>query len=777
MAIDEKSLSGYSVARTNRASKAFTILKYSLCTYLAIYVYLNFISTRDSLSLSPEQVILNELESNHAGEWLQKYTDEPSLTGTAKNLADWTKLKFEEYGASASIDTYEVYLSFPHEHDLSLLDSKTNETLYKAPLEEDELSVDPASFKNNTVPTFLGYAANGNVTAEYVYVNYGTKNDFEELKKLGVDVNGKIAIARYGAIFRGLKVKFAQDNGAIGVLLYSDPGDDHGITPANGYKQYPEGPARNDGSVQRGSAQFLGGLGATPGDPTTPGYPSQGDDIKRSDPHQSTGKIPVLPISYREIKPILAKLNGKGAKSPKKWVGELEGYDYSIGPNPKVQLNLYNNQIYNITPIWNVYGEFEGESKDEVILIGNHRDAWVTGASDPHSGSAVLIEVARALGKLKESGYKFKRTIRLASWDGEEQGLLGLTEAGENYSKEFQSKVIAYLNLDSSVSGQHLKLSASPVLNKILKKIASNLLYPKESVGTLLDHFNQETGGKITNLGSGSDYTVFLEHLGIPSVDLGFGQGKGDPIYQYHSSYDSYYWISKFADPGFVYHNLAAKYLSLLIFELNNHEVIEFGLKDYSSDLYSYFNESVDLIPKSWFNEKIDTPNVDENEFFIDEISEGYYFNLIMTHGCHNKVGAMHHHKNKTLSYLVDSIYQDLNKLYNTTVEFDLKGESLQSEYNNRNNLHWWQKIKLHFEIKHHNKLLQYYERNFLYHKGLDGREWFKHIVFASGRFTGYAGQTWPGLREAIEDGDFERLVKWLTIVSKTLKRVETALF
>lgn len=772
--------------------KAVTVTLCILTAYFAVNTVAPWLLHED-VPVDPVEVVLNALKDNYAEEWSREYTSEAHLPGTNFGLVQWTRDKFEEYGLDAVIDTYDIFVSYPESHDLNLLD-KNGSVIYKAPLQEDAIKEDETSYGEGLVPTFLAYGANGNVTAEYIYVNYGSKEDFEKLKDLGVDVKGKIAVARYGAIFRGLKVKFAQEHGAVGVLLYSDPGDDGGITPANGYKQYPNGPARHESSVQRGSVQFLGGVGAAPGDPTTPGYASKGD-VERKDPHDSIGRIPVLPISYREVKPILAKLNGHGVEAPKEWRGELEGYDYHIGPSSNVSLNLYSNQIYNITPLWNVYGTIEGEIKDEVIIIGNHRDAWIKGgAGDPNSGSSALIEVARALGELKKSGYKFKRTIILQSYDGEEYGLLGSTEYGEFLAKQLQKKVVAYLNVDVAVVGRYLGLSASPVLKKVLRKVAKWLPYPVEGIGSLYDHFVKEKGDNIRNLGSGSDYTVFLEHLGIPSADLGFGQGKGDAIYQYHSNYDSFHWMSKFGDKGFVYHNLAAKYLSLLALELSSKEVIDFSIEDYTADLLKYYDQLEQIIPKSWYDKPVSDKAIEEYladadmEDYVYEASSHYYFprlkfyfpELMKPVTCHHdrlmRMNTISNHKNLTFGDLVAHTKKQLISLKEAASYFDDESDELQAQHDHREGLHWWQRIRLHFKIVHHNKLLQYFERNFLYHKGLFERSWFKHIVFASGRYTGYAGQTWPGVREAIEDEDLDRAVKWLGIAARTVKRVRLTL-
>ncbi|GBL50788.1 hypothetical_protein [Candidozyma auris] len=760
--------------------------------FIVLVSKLNWLEEAENTK-DPKEVVLQSLETNHARNWSRIYTAEKHLAGTNYGLVEFTRSKFAEYGAKATVDDYHVLLSYPEDHSLSLMDKHGN-VEFKASLREDEVKEDPTSVGNDTVPTFLGYAANGNVTAQYVYVNYGTIDDFLWMEENGVSVKGKIVIARYGRINRGIKVKFAQDFGAEGILIYSDPADDGDITTANGYKSYPHGPARQESSVQRGSVMFLGALDATPGDPTTPGYASK-KGAKREDPHNSICKIPALPVSYKEVKPLLAKLNGHGKNVPESWKGTLEGVDYSTGPHPSATLNLYNKQEYKITPIWNVYGEFEGKNKDEAIVIGNHRDAWIKGgAGDPNSGSSVLIEIARALGDLKQSGFEFERTIILKSWDGEEYGLIGSTEFGEYAAKRLQKNVVAYINTDVAVQGSLLSLGASPVLNKVLRKVAKWLPYPGKDDISLYDHFVKEKGDIIRNLGSGSDYTVFLEHLGIPSADISFKSGKKDPIYHYHSNYDSFHWMDEFGDPGFVFHNLAAKYLALLALELSQHKVIEFSLHDYAKDLLFYFELAKDTIPKDWLDRKVSPHLMAEyiardhkNDAAIDRASQNLYAEntdvvfpeFLLPFQCRHMRRMMkehEHHKTVTLGEIVNHTQQQLEQLKEKTSSFDYASAKLQRRYNDRRDLHWWQRVKLHFRIKHQNKLIQYFERNFLHEEGLHRRPWFKHIVFAVGRYAGYAGQTWPGIREAVEDEDFNGTVKWLGIAARAARRVSLGL-
>lgn len=720
---------------------------------------------KEHTDINVYEEINKALKVNLAEQWSHAYTNESHLAGENQRLVEFTRAKFEDAGFESSIDNYEVYLSKPIDHGLWL--RKGEKTIYEAPLTEDALDKDETS-KKNTVPTFVGYGANGNVTAEYIYGSYCSLDDFAELTHRNVVVKGKVVVCRYGGIFRGLKVKFAQDNGAVGVLLYTDPGDDHGITPANGFKQYPHGPARHELSVQRGSVQFLGGIGAAPGDPTTPGIPLK-PGVDRVDPHNSIGKIPVLPVSYRDIKPILEKLNGHGERIGK--VGGLSTFDYTTGPNPKFEVNVYLNQKFGIETITNVYGELKGKNSHEVIIVGNHRDAWIKGgAGDPNLGLAVLLEVARALGTLKGLGYKFKRTIVLHLYDGEEYGLLGLTEGGEYYANEYKKKVISYVNLDSAVTGSNFHLSALPLLNEILLKVAAHVEHPKG--GTLLENFNARNG-RIGHLGSGSDYTVFLEHLGIPLADIGFSGTKGDAVYQYHSNYDLFHWMKTYGDPGFVYHNVAAHYVATLVAALADHKVVPFGTADYARALSTYFEKVRHSVKEKWLDRKVKTtggcgksnrPHGVMSKHMNAHMASHNNKQMGWKHGSSHKKP---HHKphNDTLANLLTQVSHGLYDFEKVAKKFDQTTQELEHKARHRDQLSWWKRIKLHFLLGLHNGKLKAIEQSFLVEEGLYKRPWFKHQVFAAGRFTGYAGQTLPGLTEAIEDDDYERFVKWVYLL------------
>lgn len=748
----------------------------------------NIISTYNLSSL----ILLNALETNYAGQWLKDYTQSNQLAGTNLEMVNYTLSKYQEFGLSdAFIDEYTSYISYPLDNSLSLIQNYSR-VVYKPSLIEDKIEEDPNSL--NPVPAFLGYAANGNVTAQFVYCNYGTYQDFQQLEDMGVDLKGKIAIVKYGLIYRGLKIKFAQDHDMAAVLLYSDPIDDGDVTVQNGFKPYPNGFARNPSAIQRGSALFLS---SGPGDPTTPGYALKpGEDGERVDPYNTIPKIPALPISYKEVTPILQKLKGYGPKI-NQWNTLIDGYDLSIGPNPQYTLNLYSNQDFNITTMNNIMGKIKGYDDSKFILIGNHHDSWTPAAADPHSGSATMLEIIRAFNDLVETGWKPKISIVFASWDGEEYGLIGSTEFAEYYAQQLKAKCVAYINTDVSTIGNILTMHSSPLLNDVLLETTKELPYPNSSI-TLYDHFMEKAGGKIGTLGSGSDYTVFLEHLGIPSVDLGFKNDlKNSSVYQYHSIYDSYTWMEKFGDPGFVYHNLMAKLMSLITLHLADEPVLHLRTNDYATALHQYFKD-LD-IPTEWLEKPKhhphpphgkphhgkphhdkpphEKPHHDKPPYekpHHDKTHEKHHPHELKPRGCHDKEFHVPGHHTPSLKKLVKQVNKKLKKLESKTQDFDEYLESLVKLFEDWDSLSYFERIKLYFKTKGANSVLQFYERHLLDHKGLNNRPWFKHVVYASGRYTGYKGQELPGLAEAIEDGDVkdftERLERFSSLLDTLLR-------
>lgn len=759
-----------SSARTNWRRR-FVVLA-ALGTVLTVYLSYVMIHTLSGFWYSyvfhgalPLKISVAEAESvfdkvlslsNYARNWSYHYTQQQHLLGQNWGLVEWTKAKFEEYGLKdTKVETYHVYLNTPVDHGLLLV--KNGKAYYTASLEEDALPEDPTSL-NDTVPTFHGYSASGNVTASYFYANYGRQQDFAALVTAGVDMKGKIAIVRYGEIYRGLKVKFAQEVGAVGVVMYSDPGDDGEFIPQNGYEQYPKGPARNEASVQRGSVMYLS---YGPGDPTTPGYASK-KGVPRVDPHGTTPEIPSLPVSYRDIAPILKELNGLGIKGRHlgpDWVGKLEGYDYSVGLSKKGThsplLNLYNNQSYGIVPIHNVFGTIKGINSNEVVVVGNHRDSWIRGgAGDPNSGSAVMLEILRAFQEASKKGFKPYRTIVFASWDGEEPGLLGLTEWAEDHADWIKKNVVAYFNLDSAVTGHTLLLQSSPVLNNLLLSVAKEVDHPQG--GTLFEHYaNGPFQGQVDILGSGSDYTVFLEHLGIPSFDMGFAcNPTTDPIYQYHLNYDSFYWMETFTDPGFTYHNVMSKYLGKIIMRLSGSESLLFDPYEYAKDIETYFNDALKKVPSKWYHYKGQHLEGDHEHLWA-EISS---VDSRLAHTWHN--GTFKPVKDFTEAVkLTKKAIESFKK--NAKNVNDHRADLQNGLYKRKGMV---ERSKQYYKLQMNNLKLGMLEQVFLHSEGLNDRPWFKHSIFASGRYTGYAGQSLPGFREAIEDDDPEEAIKWLNV-------------
>src|SRR5687767_3283666 len=491
------------------------------------------------------------------------------------------------YGIPSELNEYEVLLPYPrHPGIVELITSQGRERLT---LQEAVIAADPSSSDPRIIPPFNGYSPSGDVTAPLVYVNYGLPPDYEALKKIGVDVKGKIAIARYGNSFRGVKAKVAEDQGAIGLIIYSDPADD-------GYSQgdvYPKGPWRPVSSAQRGSVQYLF---KAPGDPLTPGKPSV-PGVPRLKMEEATNltRIPVQPISYGDAKRLLEPLGGP--VRPRGFQGGLP-FPYHVGGTDSVRVHLKTEMDYQVRKIWNVISRIDGnEEKDRWVIMGNHRDAWTFGAVDPNSGSTAMLEAGRGFGELLKSGWKPRRTILMCSWDGEEYGLLGSTEWAEHHAGELKEKAVAYINMDSAVSGPNFGASSVPSLWRLVRGATRDIKHPngKSVYQEWQDRAREESSepditsatagtdtpiaeARIGALGSGSDYTPFLQHLGITSIDMGFGGDYG----VYHSAYDSFYWMATHGDPGFKYHVLAAQLWGTVTLRLANAPGLPFNYRDYA---------------------------------------------------------------------------------------------------------------------------------------------------------------------------------------------------
>ncbi len=658
-----------------------------------------------------------------AEEHLRILTQAPHIAGSPedKATADYVAKKFREAGLDTEIVEYKVWMNYPAEINVDMTAPAGVEM--HGPHRE-HVDGDPYQDDPRVVMPYNGMSPSGDAEAEVVYANYGSPDDFERLKRLNVDVRGKIVIVRYGENFRGVKAFVAQERGAAGVLIYSDPKDD-------GYFRgdaYPKGPWRPATGVQRGS---IGYMFEFPGDPTTPGIASVPNlpDSKRESPAQSKQlpTIPVTPISYADVSPILEHLGGPA--SPREWQGALP-FTYHVGPGPaKVRMHL--KQDYQLRTIWDVIGKVRGStSPDEWVVAGNHRDAWVYGAVDPNSGTAAMLESVHGLGELLKSGWKPKRTIVIGSWDAEEEGLIGSTEFGEEHAQEL-GNAAAYFNIDVAVSGPKFGASGVPSLKQFIREIAS--VVPSPQGGTVYEAWKktsqpnqasfraQETSSStyrppaaqardvpVGDLGSGSDYTVFLQHLGVPSTDIGSTGDYG----VYHSVFDNFAWFKKFGDPDFRYEQQMARVFGLEMVRMADADVLPLNYEDYGKEILVYL-EGAKTKAKDRFGDK--APD----------------FAPAVEAARHLQVAG---------------------------------GKMLQKER------------KFPADAEPMNAKLRGAERALLIPDGLPNRPWFHHAIYAPGQYTGYAAVVIPGVNEAIDRGDVHATEQQIATLAAALKRASSIL-
>ncbi len=645
--------------------------------------------------------------SANAREELRRLTAEAHLAGSPEDYATaiYVRDQMRSFGLAADMREYQVLLPYPRSPSIVELIAPRHERLQ---VREDVVPEDPSSSSKKIVPLFNGYGASGDITAPLVYVNYGLPNDYEDLRKAGVEVKGKIAIARYGNSFRGVKAKVAEDNGAIGLIIYSDPADD-GFTQG---EVYPKGPWRPESSAQRGSVQFLF---IYPGDPLTPGLPAiPGTPRLKKEQALNLPHIPVQPISYGDAQHLLKPL--RGPVRPKGFQGGLP-FTYHAGGTNDVRVHLKTDIEFATKTIWDVITRVDGAvEKDRWVVLGNHRDAWVFGAVDPNSGTTAMLELGRGLGQLMKSGWKPGRSIILCSWDAEEQGLIGSTEWAEENAAELKEKAVAYLNMDVAVSGPNFGASSVPSMWKLIHSAAQEVKDPKTGKSIyeawrdraradaadleLYDANGNErpaAAPRIGALGSGSDYTPFLQHLGVPSLDMGFNGDYG----VYHSAYDSFYWMAHFGDPTFQYHVAAAQIWGTIALRLADAAGLPFDYTDYASQLREFVNETKRLAVRHKLADSFDAKSLlNAVDNFADEAA---------------KVDKRRH------SEVLDA-------------EKSSGGDAIA-------------------RLRRLNDALMQAERALIDDRGLHGRTWFKHQIYAPGFYTGYAALPLPDLRQAIEDG------------------------
>lgn len=673
----------------------------------------------------------------------QHYLGLPRDKWVAENILQ----QFKSYGWDAKLETYQVLFPTPKTR---ILEASYPEN-YKAVLKEPALKEDASTGQADELATYNAWSADGDVTGELVFVNYGLPEDYEYLERLGISVKGKIVIAKYGRSWRGIKPKVAQEHGAIGTLIYSDPKDD-------GYYQgdvYPQGPFKSEYGVQRGSIMDMV---IYPGDPLTPGVGAT-ENAKRLERADATNllKIPVLPISYHDAAPLLAALEGPVA--PESWRGALP-FTYHIGPG-KAKVHLKLEFDWKMVPAYNVIAFMKGSQyPDQWVIRGNHHDAWVYGAADPVSGLAALLEEAKAIGILAKKGYKPKRTLVYAAWDGEEPGLLGSTEWVEAHAAELQQKAVAYINSDGNSRG-FLGVGGSHALEPFAGEIAKGIKDPQTSV-TIFERkqaadivsaattkAKKELLAKkdltISALGSGSDYSSFLQHLGIPSLNIGFGgEGAGG---EYHSIYDTYENYSRFKDPGFEYGVALSKFGGHAALRLADADVLPFDFRSLSKTINTYTTELISLAEQMRETTAVENQVINNNAYQL----AGDVTKPIKAPAVKGEVP-----------------YIDFSKLQNALVALDKATTQLQ-EARTKAPVPAAKEDGL-------NKALYQAEQQLLYDKGLPNRSWYRHTVYAPGFYTGYGVKTLPGIREAIEQRRWQEAEEQIAIAAAAVNRLTTYL-
>ena len=664
-----------------------------------------------------------------------------------KEVADIIYNKYKSWGWDVKIETYQVLFPIPKTRVLEMV----SPTVYKALLKEPALKEDATSGQDGQLPTYNCWSADGDVTAELVFVNYGLPSDYEVLEKLGISVKGKIAIAKYGRSWRGIKPKVAQEHGAVGCIIYSDPKDD-GYTAGD---VYPKGAFKNEFGVQRGSIMDMV---VYPGDPLTPGIGAT-VNAKRLDRSEATNllKIPVLPISYHDAKPLLEAMEGPVA--PSDWMGGLP-ITYHIGPG-KTKVHLKVDFDWQLRPANDVIATIKGSQfPDEWVVRGNHHDAWVNGAGDPISGQAALLEEAKAIGELLKTGWKPKRTLIYCAWDGEEPGLLGSTEWVEDHAAELQQKVVAYINSDSYSRG-FLEAGGSHALETLMDEISKDVIDPQMSVSV----FERQKAEKIATaktikakkdlmlkktlsldaLGSGSDYSSFLQHLGITTLDLGYG-GEG-PGGEYHSIYDSYDDYVRFKDPTFEYGVALSKTAGRAALRLANAETLPFDFRSLYRTVNSYVIDLMEM-----------TSNLRETT----EVENQLVLNKTYVLAADPKNNL------KAPSTKAEVPFIDFSPVQNALKLLEKSTDDLAKT---------WMRIATSDADKNNlNKALFQAEQQLLSPTGLPRRNWFKHTIYAPGFYTGYGVKTMPGIREAIEQRDWKETQEQIIITAGAITKLSNYL-
>jgi N-acetylated-alpha-linked acidic dipeptidase len=663
--------------------------------------------------------VLDAASADNIDEYHKVMTSAPHHAGTPANeeFANYYEGRLREFGFDEVLmHRYEALLPRPKHRKVTLLAPEK----YELKLAEPPLAVDPDTESKDVLPTYHAYAADGDVTGEVVYVNYGLPADYEVLEKLGVSVEGKIAIARYGRSWRGIKPRLAATHGAIGCLVYSDPADD-------GYVRgdaMPDGPWRPKWGVQRGSVMDMP---TYPGDPQTPMRASKpGVERIPLDEVKTLQKIPVLPISWGDALPILRNLAGEVV--PEDFRGGLP-ITYHTGPGP-ARLRIELESDWSVRPVVNVIGSLRGsEEPDKWILAGGHRDGWNFGGRDPISGASSLLETARMVGAMAKQGQRPRRSIVMASWGAEEYGLIGSTEYGEEFADTLPGRVIVYLNRESYTAGS-FGASGVHALQPFINQVVHDIEMP-EGGESVWDSWSENAGERrmvshggdphvrLGALGSGSDYTVFLDHLGIPSMNIGFSSGNGI----YHSRYDTRWFYITYGDPGFLYGEKLSEVVAKFLIRMANADVLPFDYTSTTETIDRYLDELEAESAERGLADRVDLANVRQ--------------------------------ANASLETAAAVLNDEIERLLETEAATAEKNKAAMQQLN---------------------AALVEAERGFLHAEGLPGRPWYRHQIYAPGFYTGYGVKTLPGVREAIEKGDPGEANEMAAVLAASLGRARRTL-
>ena len=688
------------------------------------------------------------IQANDLRDWMKLLAAQPNHVGSPhdKANADQILAWFKDWGWDAQIENFWVLYPTPISESLELGGPKP----FKATLQEPPIPGDSSATATDlALPAYVDYQGDGDVRASLVYVNYGMQDDYKTLERLGINVKDKIVIARYGAGWRGLKPKLAQDHGAIGCIIYSEPADD-------GYsveETYPSGPMRPRRGIQRGSVLDMQ---LYPGDPLTPGVGAT-KDAKRLKISEAPTilKIPVLPISYADAQVLLESLGGRVV--PPAWRGTLP-ITYHVGPSEAVA-HLAVKSDWSLKPIYDVIAKIKGSTyPDQWVVRGNHHDGWVFGASDPLSGQVALLAEAKAIGGLAKEGWRPKRTLVYASWDGEEPMLMGSTEWAETHAGELKKKALIYINSDANARG-FLSAGGSQDFQHLVNEVAADVIDPETgvSIGQRLrakmriDALAPDANPRakaaakvaadmdkdfpIEPLGSGSDFSSFLDHLGVPVLDVGFG-GEGEIRGVYHSRYDTFEHHTRFADPGFVYDMLLAKTVGRLVLRVGEADVPV----QRASSFAEAVSDDLDQVKKLADDKR---EEAETQAKLLRDRAFQLAADPTKSSGLPTALDRVPHLEFAALEDAVDRLKHSA-KAYDDALAKNASGLSGP-------------------RLAHLQALMLDLDQTLAPDVGLPGRTWYKNLIYAPGRFTGYGAKTLPGVREAIEDqrwGDANRYAK-----------------